>query len=347
MKYYTSTPSFLSLIDGESQKIGSVECPAHCDFHRQQHRQQHRSSNAKISPSPSILSTETRRVSTASCFSTESSSGLSCISSSESSSSSTSSIGFRTYDDTYDTAESTSSFGEDDPIISFEALSLDTQRITLGVTTTPTLEAKTVLVEEEQYHQHKQEKTFGGVMRGMNQPQKQEQDRNEPSIESLSLAVFEEKDMFSLSRRPNSHSIRGQQLTWERKSLETINIVPCAESSDDTSVRPVSFPQEENHQQQRRTPVKKYTVKTTMNAIRSTSITEVEYSRVSRTKRERGGSDFTMASASGVGDATNSSSNPLPSPLSRRKRRRMNRNRAMAADDFDSILSQINTPESL
>ena len=286
-----------------------------CDFNQQQHQ----FSKVELSPSPSISSTETRRV-----FTPSSGCGLSCICSSESLSSS-SSIGFKTYDDTDDTTESSSTTGEDDPIISFGALSLDTQRTTLGVATTPTrvgtiLKTKTALVEDEQEERSK------GVVRGMNRTQEQEQ---EPPKESLNLVSWE-------------------QHSWNSNSLETINIVPFAHLSDDSSARLVSFPKEEKqHQQQRRTTTsKKYTIKKTLNEIRSISITDVESPKASQTKRQRGGSDFTMASASGVGDATNSSSTTT-SPSSRRKRRRINRNRAMAADDFDSILSQINTTGSL
>jgi len=356
----TSTQSFLSRRGEESRSISPVEWSPNCVFHRQQHQ----SSIVEVSPSPSISSSKTRRVSTASSGSSASCSGLSCISSSESSSSSSSSssIGFRThYDDTDGTTELTCIIGEDDPIISFEALSLETQRITLDVTTTPTrtgiiLNTKTcILLEEEKYQQRKEEKLSSEVLRGMNPMQGQEPDRQEHIIETLNLASsFEEKDRFALSRRP--HSIlslsgpkKGQHHPWNRNSLETIITVPRVVLSDDSSLRPVSFPpEEEQHQQQQRTTSKKYTIKKSTNAIRSASITEIEAPRELRTKRQRGGSDFTMASASSVGDATtNSTSSTTTSPLTRRKRRRINRNRAMAADDFDSILSQINATGSL
>jgi len=300
MKHNTSTPSLLSLRGeeaGEGQSTTSVEWSLNCDFNQQQQK----FSKVELSPSPPISSTETRRVSTA-----LSGSGLSYISSSESSSSSASSIGFKTYDDTDDTTESSITTGEDDPIISFGALSLDTQRTTLGVAATPT-RIGTILKTKT---------------RGMNRTH--EQDQESPK-ESLNLTSWD-------------------QHSWNSNSLETINIVPFAHLSDDSSTRPVSLPKvEKEQQQQRRTTTKKYTIKKAADSIQSISITNVECPKVSREKRQRGGSDFTMASASGVGDATTNSSSASTSPSSRRKRRRINRNLAMAAVDFDSILSQINT----
>jgi len=65
-----------------------------------------------------------------------------------------------------------------------------------------------------------------------------------------------------------------------------------------------------------------------------------ESAKTFRPKRLRGGSDFAFAQNEGNGTTSSS-------PSDRRKRRRTNRNRAMGADDFDSILSQINTTGSL
>jgi hypothetical protein len=159
----------------------------------------------------------------------------------------------------------------------------------------------------------------------MDRTQKQDQ---EPLKESLNLASW------------GQHS-------WNSNSLETINIVPFAHLSDDSSTRPVSLQKgEKEQQQQRRTTGKKYTIKKTVDAIQSISIANVESPKASREKRQRGGSDFTMASASDVGEASTNNSTST-SPSSRRKRRRINRNLAMAADDFDSILSQINTTGQL
>lgn len=350
MKYNTSTP-FLSLPGGESQNNTPVEWPPHCNFKRQQHQ----SSNVELFPSPSIWSTETRTISTASSVSNASSSGLSCISSSESSSFS---VGFRAYDDADDTTESTSLNGEDDAIISLEALSLDTPRFTLGVTTplrtATTLRTTTFLVpEEEKDQQGKQKISNTGAGRAMSLPQDQQKDPREPPIESLNLtSSFEEERRFAQARAPGSRS--GVSLFGSEKGkhhssngLEIINIIPSAHSLEVSSVLPVSFLKEDKqHQHQRRTTGKKYTIKTSTNKVRSTFIPAIEAPRVERTKRERGGSDFTMASASGVG-GSDSNGSIITSPLNRRKRRRINRNRAMAADDFDSILSQINTAGSL
>mmetsp|Transcript_9673 Transcript_9673/g.17018 ORF Transcript_9673/g.17018 Transcript_9673/m.17018 type:complete len:285 (-) Transcript_9673:336-1190(-) len=59
-----------------------------------------------------------------------------------------------------------------------------------------------------------------------------------------------------------------------------------------------------------------------------------------RGKRERGGSDFTMTPVDvGCGGLS-------ATPVDRRKRRRLNRNHALAADDFDLLLSQISASGS-
>lgn len=306
MKINTSTPSLVSLHGGEDQGVRTVEWSLNCDFH-----EQHEFNKVEISPSPSI-SSETRRVSSSSSDSNASSSSLSCISSSESLSSSTS--GVRTNDDADDNTESTSISGDYDPIISLEALSLETKRITLGST-----------------------KTGTRSIRGMNLPREKEQSRTDPPIKSLNLASpFEEKDG-STSIRSDSH----EQEAWNSSSSETIDIVPFAQSSVDSLAIPTSISQEEEQQRQRRAS-KKYTIKTATNMVQKPSLTQLEAPKVPRTKRQRGGSDFTMASASGVDETTNKCSDAATSPSSRRKRRRINRNRAMAAQDFDSILSQIN-----
>lgn len=340
MKHITTTPSFLPLPVGESQSNSTVEWSTHCNSKRQQHQ----SSNIELFPSPSILSTETWKISTASSVSSSSCSSLSCISSSESSSSF--SIGSRAYDDTDDTTESTSINEEDDAIISLGALSLDTPRVTAGVTTTLRRTA-TLKTQEEKDQQGSQEKLFGGAGRAMSLPQDQHQHPREPPIESLNpTSSFEKEDSFAQARVPDFQSglffgsKKGQQHSFN--SLEIINIVPSAHSLEISSVRPASFPKEDkHHQHQRRATGKKYTIKTSTNKVRHTVIPVIEAPTVERTKRERGGSDFTMASASSIGgSAINGSS--ITSPLNRRKRRRINRNHAMAADDFDSILSQIN-----
>jgi hypothetical protein len=68
-------------------------------------------------------------------------------------------------------------------------------------------------------------------------------------------------------------------------------------------------------------------------------------SPLARSKRLRGGSDLFMAVADGSGMAAASdSTNP---PFECRKRRRLYRNRAMIAQEFDVILSQINNTGSL
>jgi hypothetical protein len=67
---------------------------------------------------------------------------------------------------------------------------------------------------------------------------------------------------------------------------------------------------------------------------------EEERTTPSRLKRPRGGSDFSMTMAPDRGDF--SAAAVSSSPLDRCKRRRLNRNRALAAQEFDSILSQIN-----
>jgi hypothetical protein len=189
--------------------------------------------------------------------------------------------------------------------------------------------------------------------------EEQEHERQEPPIKSLDIASpFEGKERFASSSRQDFHS--GSSLSGPKKddrnasdmnSFTRINVVPFAHASEDLSAHRVAFPEEEHHEpqhhQQRRTIGRKYTIKKTTNTIQNTVIVDEDASKVSRTKRQRGGSDFTMASASGVGDAANTSSITTSASPPSRKRRRVNRNRAMAADEFDSILSQINTTGSL
>jgi hypothetical protein len=215
---------------------------------------------------------------------------------------------------------------------------LDTPRVTAGVTTTLRRTATSKTQEE------KDQKSFWGAGQAMSLPQDQHQHPREPPIESLNpTSSFEKEDSFAQARVPDFHSgpffgsKKGQQDSFN--SLEIIKIIPSAHSS----VRPVSFPKEDKqHQHQRRATGKKYTIKTFTNKVRRTVIPAIEAPTVERTKRERGGSDFTMASASSIGGSDINGS-IITSPLNRRKRRRINRNHAMAADDFNSILSQIDT----
>jgi hypothetical protein len=65
---------------------------------------------------------------------------------------------------------------------------------------------------------------------------------------------------------------------------------------------------------------------------------------LARSKRQRGGSDLAMGD---VSDDAAAGSTASSSPTDRRKKQRLNRNRAMVAQEFDSILSQINLPGSL
>ncbi len=274
MKQNTSTPAFLSLRDSDGQNTSPLEWSSDYYFNPKQHQ--------FFKVQISSTTTNARGVSTASSGTNAIRSELSCIPSSVSlSSTSSSSIGAKSNDDTDESLDSSSISEYDDPIISFEALSLNTQGFSLGPRTGKTL--------------FKPKST----LQGMNSTR--ENDR-EPPIESLNLVPsFECKGRFSLSRRSNGSS-----------SKQT--------------------------QQRRRTSSKKYTIKKTTSATQNTAATEFEAQNVPRTKRQRGGSDFTMASASA--DSPSSKSSP-------RKRRRVNRNQAMAAQDFESILSQINTTGSL
>ena len=275
MKQNTSTPAFLSLRDSDGQNTSPLEWSSDYYFNPKQHQ------FCKVQIS-SPTTTNARRVSTASSGTNAISSELSCIPSSVSlSSSSSSSIGAKSNDDTDESLDSSSISEYDDPIISFDALSLSTQGFSLGPRTGKTLfKSKSTL-------------------QGMNTPPDNDK---EPPIESLNLAPsFECKDRFSLSRRSNDSS------------------------SNQT-------------QQRRRSSSKKYTIKKTTSATQNTAATEFEAQKEARAKRQRGGSDFTMASASADSPAAKSSP---------RKRRRVNRNQAMAAQDFESILSQINYTGSL
>ena len=294
MNHNTSTPYFLSLHGTEVQGANPIEWSPDSNFNQNQYQ----FTKVELSPS-SPISIETRRVSTWSIGNNASSNSrsLSCIPSSVSlsSSSSSSSIETKTNDEN---SESGSITDEDDPIISLEALSLDTQRISLGVKTKGTRTGKT-------------------LFKGMSSQREKEQDRLEPPIESLNLA-------------------------------SSINVVPVVHSSENSSALTVFFSQKEKQtQQQRITTRKKYTIRKNTNAIQNTSATKIEVSKAPGTKRQRGGSDFTMTSASDLGGSANNRCDRITSPSSPRKRRRVNRNRAMAAEDFDLILSQINTTGSL
>ncbi len=304
MKQDTSTPSFLSLRDTEEQKISPVEWSSEIYFSEKQHR------FCKLQISSSPQTNGARRVSTAASGTNASSSELRCIPSSVSLSSSSSSIGTKSNDDLDDSFESSSISDEDDPIISFESLSLDTQRISSGP------------------RAGKQVYKSKPAFRAMSPPMKNVENQFEAPIESLNLASsFERNDQFSLSRRRSS----------ENKSL-----VSFGHSSDEPSPLPSFSNGTQDSQQRRRTSAKKYIVKKTASPLQNATVAEILPPKVQRTKRQRGGSDFTMASASD--GSTDSRTGSKSSP---RKRRRMNRNRAMGAGDFDSILSQINTTGSL
>mmetsp|Transcript_1187 Transcript_1187/g.2580 ORF Transcript_1187/g.2580 Transcript_1187/m.2580 type:complete len:306 (-) Transcript_1187:160-1077(-) len=305
MKQDTSTPPFLSLRGTEGEKASPVEWSSDFYFNEKEHR----FCKSHISPSPPT--TGARRVSTASSGTNASSNELSFIPSSVSLSSSSSSIGTKSNDDTDDSFESSSISDEDDPIISLEALSLDTRRISLG--------------QRPGKQMYKSKPTF----RAMNLPRKNSRKQLEPPIESLNLASsFERNDGFSLSRR---------------RSSENTNLIPFGQSSDETTPLPNFSNGSLVTQQRRRTSAKKYTIKKTTSSVqKKTPISEIQDPKVPRTKRQRGGSDFTMASASDGSTDSRTASKSSP-----RKRRRVNRNRAMGAGDFDSILSQINTTDSL
>jgi len=269
MKYTASTPSLLS-----SSVVEAKEWPS------------------KYDPKSEKLRFGT--VSNAPRDRTASSNSLSCFSSSESSSTSSSpSVEFKSYyDDADDSAESTNSIGEDEPILSFETLSLDTLRITPGVATKP-----------------------------MNSPQEQQQDIKDPLIKAVLSFSEPEKD--------GDHTCNMNSLSTANTSL----------LSDTPSLAPPSFPQDESKLQRRTRCTKKYTLRTSTNATPSSTVTEIYTPKPLRTKRHRGGSDFSMTSATAADHGTNSSSN---APSRHRKRRRTSRNRAMGAGDFDLIFSQIN-----
>jgi len=341
MKHPTSTPSFVSTSGGESQNFSSLEWSPKLDFHLQRRQ----SSKAQV-PHAALLSSNTRRVSTESSGSNSRSSSSSCSSLSESSLS----LGFRSYDEIDDAAASAATIEEFDPIISLEALSLRSQRNTDGATTeqtpvrTRTVEKqKPVLVEadkKEQLKVGKQRKCFANGMSRLKYEQ-------ELSIESLNFVSSFKKDGLAPKIRTDSHStprvedpIRGQKQPWNFMNTKTNYSVHLTNNS---LACEISFPKAKNDcHQQNRTMGKKYTLRMRTNTKPTISINEIEPPRALRSKRQRGGSDFSMANAYSVGDVTNNSSVTTTTTCSR-KRRRINRNRAMAADDFDSILSQINT----
>jgi len=356
---HTTNP-LLSLRVGESQN--PVEWSPHV-FTQQQ------SSKVDVSLSP-----ETRRVSTTSITTNSSSSSFSTISSE-------SSYGFGAYDDTYDNTTETASI-DDEPIISFEALSLEAQHITLGVTTpTGALTATaTAVIEEEQEEEIPRKAsnccskaimtspttwTSSSSSGGMKAPPQESQSQyniNSPSSlqqqsqppDCLNLASsFEKHGFATLSRRRPMMSLLGPKKgehTWNRNEVR--NVVPVLSNA---SFRPVSkaASMAEEAEQPRRNICKKYTIKnkpTILSNNITTTATPNEAPKALRPKRQRGGSDFAMTIASGdditTSSATSTTSISTP-PFDRRKRRRMNRNRAMVAHEFDSILSQINTTGSL
>lgn len=216
--------------------------------------------------------------------------------------SSSSSIGTRTSDESI---ESGSITDEDDPIISLQALSLDTPKISFG--------------------DEGKEKTSGKTLfksKGMDTKPEKKEDRPSSS--------FQCKDEISTRRRrPNSHFFQFNTSEFNSRRVQQNNCAPFAQLSGDSPTLPVT------QTQQQRPNFKKYTIRKSSATKPSTFVSEDVSPKVSRTKRERGGSDFTMASAS---------DNKTTSP---RKRRRVNRNQAMGAQDFDSILAQINTTGSL
>jgi len=223
-----------------------------------------------------------------------------------------------------------------DPIISFEALSLETRRTTGSVTPTSTLSPS----EEDDHKLHHKDKhpiEHLGRMEQTRLPQCQEL-----SPDPLNLATSFKKGGMSRRSYPEKQSMfsllapkksQQQHESWNINELVTSNAVPCAESL-------------RSEQEQRRSIViKKYAIKNTTAVVSSNLCSLPAPSanespgRALRSKRQRGGSDFSMLSEG--------NSATLSSPTDRRKRRRVNRNRAMAADEFDSILSQINTTGSL
>ena len=290
MKQNTSTPSFLSLRDTVGQCFGPVEWLPHCNFKQSQNFY------SKVDTSrPVSISNDTRRVSSSSSGNNASCNSLNFISSSESLSSS-SSTGTRTSDESI---ESGSITDEDDPIISLQALSLDTQNT------------------GKWKYSGKSLFTPNGM------------DTQKDKDEDLSSSSFQYKDTFSKSRlkRSKSHLCHFKTSEFDVRREKHANAVH-GDSSNEMGM------------QQRRPNSKKYTIRKATKNTANTSLSETVSPKVSRTKRERGGSDFTMASASEIGNRTPSSSSP-------RKRRRVNRNQAMGAQDFDSILAQINTTGTL
>ena len=79
-----------------------------------------------------------------------------------------------------------------------------------------------------------------------------------------------------------------------------------------------------------------------------------QHKQRSSSKRQRGGSDFSMIMMTTTdqntavsGTTTDNATAAVSSPFDHRKRRRLNRNRALLSHEFDTILSQINTTGSL
>lgn len=339
MKHLKSTISVVSTRDGESQQLSSLEWSPKCDFHLEPKK------FIKADGSrPELLSSETRRVSTFSSSSNSRSSVSSCSSLSDLSLS----LGFRSYDEIDDGTTSASAV-EVDPIISLEGLSLDTRRHAFGATTSQTPlrtksieKPKSVIVEEEPKQYFKVGKVGKRSMIAMRRSVEKEQ---KPSTDSLCLASLSVKDRLDRTIRPVLHlnpsgenQLDGQIQEGKYKTTETNLDVSFFDVS---SSRQASLPKPKNEcHKQRRTMGKKYTVKMRTNATSRSCITETESPRSLRMKRQRGGSDF-MGRSLGIDDLTSNVDVIATSSSFSRKRRRINRNRAMAADDFDSILSQI------
>mmetsp|Transcript_16484 Transcript_16484/g.37868 ORF Transcript_16484/g.37868 Transcript_16484/m.37868 type:complete len:312 (+) Transcript_16484:478-1413(+) len=294
---------------GEGQNITSVEWSPTCFITKE------KSSTLEIH-SPPLLSPRARGVSS------DSVSGS--TSGSVSSSSSSSSFGFAYYDEPDDINSDKSVNEEDDPIISFETLSLETRRI--GVS--PRVVALGKEGKKKLIHQG----TNLGASSRM-QPSPLEQLQESPSKSLRIGTLFEKND------KPSRNPVKDRELIpsvllrkrmQQQGSWKLNELVRTDAMRNEALVQPV--------QEHRRSPCgKKYTLrKQSQTAYKNSGflLSVSEFPKSVRHKRQRGGSDFSILNEGG---ATSSSS-----PTDRRKRRRMNRNRAMAADEFDSILSQIN-----
>eukprot|EP00536_Pseudo-nitzschia_multiseries_P015175 jgi/Psemu1/291873/fgenesh1_pg.833_\ len=266
-------------------------------------------------PTPPSLSPEARRVSTDSINSS--------TSSSISSSSSSSSFGFGSYDEPDDINSEKSTNDEDDPIISFETLSLETRRIGAS----PVIVARSEEGKQKLTHQRMNRLKARGRMKTGALEQRQESPPKTLHLQTL----------FSKQDAPSRHLLQETQsvpsFLFPKKKLNALVAI------DGAREEPLAQPEQEHR---RSLSSRKYTIRknSKIPSSNSSSLLPVnQTSKAVRQKRQRGGSDFSMVSEGGVAS--------LSSPTDRRKRRRMNRNRAMAADDFDSILSQINTTGSL